>query len=56
MDHDALVSRDDADGLDRLASPAGVEDLEVNAAGGVDMDPVVLAVDAQRRLVDVDTR
>ena len=56
MDQDALVSRDDADGLDRLASPAGVEDLEGDAAGGVDMDPVVLAVDAQRGLVDVDGR
>ena len=56
MDQDAAVAGNDADVLDRLASPAGVEELQRQGAGGVDMDPVVLAVDAQRGLVDMDGR
>ena len=54
MDDHAPVARDDADGLDGLAPALGVEAFEGDVAGGVDVYPVILAVDPQRGLVGVD--
>ena len=47
-------------GVDQVGSVTGENDLdrdeEIDAAGGVDVHPVVLAVDAQRGLVDENGR
>ena len=50
------IARDDADGLDGLAPALGVEAFHGERAGAVDVDPVILAVHAQRGLVDVHRR
>ena len=56
VDRDAAVAREDADGLDGLASALGVEAFDGERSGGVDMNPVILSVHAQRGLVDVHRR
>ena len=53
VDRDAPVSGNDADRLDGLAAALGVEAFERDVAPGVDVDPVVLSLDAQRGLVDM---
>ena len=52
----AAVAGEDADGLDGLAPALGVEAFDGERATGVDVEPVVVAVHAQRGLVDVQGR
>ena len=56
MDRDAAVARDDADGLDGFALAFGMEAFHGQWPGGVDVNPVILSVHAQRGLVDVHRR
>ena len=50
------VARDDADGLNRLASAFGVQAFHGERAGAVDMNPVIFPVHAQRGLIDMHRR
>ena len=56
MHRDAAVARDDADVLNGLAPAFGMEAFDGERSGGVDVDPVILSVHAQRGLVDVHRR
>ena len=56
VDRDTAVARDDADGLDGFAPALGVEAFDGERSGGIDMNPVILSVHAQRGLVDVHRR
>ena len=51
MDHHPAIAGNDADGLNGLAPPLGVQELQRDLAGGADMDPVVAFVDPQGGLV-----
>ena len=56
MHRDAAVARDDADVLNGLAPAFGMEAFDGERRGGVDVNPVILSVHAQRGLVDVHRR
>ena len=56
VDQDTAIAWDDADRLDCLDASFGMEDLERQGACGKDVDPVVLAFDTQRGLVDMQGR
>ena len=51
MDGSAFIAGDDADGLDGFPPALGMEELEGDVPGRVDVDPVVLAIDPQGGLV-----
>ena len=53
VDDDSTIAWDDADGLDRLGSPLGMEEFQGDIAPRINMDPVLLLLDAQRSLVDM---
>ena len=56
VDQDTAIAWDDADCLDRLDPSFGMQNLERQGACGKDVDPVVLAFDTQRGLVDMQGR
>ena len=56
MNRHAPVAGDDADGLDGLAPAFGMEAFDGERSGGVDVNPVIFPVHAQRGLVDVHRR
>ena len=56
VDHHAPVAGDNADGVNRLAAAFGVEAFHGERACAVDMNPVALAVHAQRGLIDMHGR
>ena len=53
VDNDAAVAGDDASGLHRFLPALRMQAFQRDVATGADVDPVVLPVDPQGRLIDV---
>ena len=53
MDDDPAIARDEVEGLKGLPPAFGMEELQGDITGGVDMDSVVLAIDPQGGFIHV---